>query len=60
MITKLCKCGNRMNIPIAVLVLGIVKDCAHCNKEYPALTHCNAITESYKDLISEGGDISLD
>jgi hypothetical protein len=60
MITKSCKCGNRMNIPIAVIVLGIVEDCAHCGKDYPAVAHCNAITEAYKDLIFEGGNISLD
>lgn len=60
MINKLCKCGNSMYIPIAVLVLGIVEDCAHCGKDYPALAHCNAITESYKGLIEEGGNICLD
>lgn len=60
MINKKCKCGNSMNIPIAVLVLGIVEDCAHCGKDYPAVAHCNAITQSYKDLIEEGGEINLD
>lgn len=60
MINKACSCGNKMYVPIAVLVLGIVEDCAHCGKDYPALAHCNAITESYKGLIEEGGNICLD
>lgn len=60
MINKSCKCGNSMYIPIAVLVLGIVEDCAHCGKNYPSITHCQALTESYKSLIEEGGLISLD
>ncbi len=60
MINTKCKCGNSLNVPIGVLVLGIVTDCAHCGKNYPAKQHCAALTESYKDLIEEGGDISLD
>lgn len=60
MINTTCKCGNPMNVPIAVLVLGIVEDCAHCGKDYPAKAHCEAITESYKGLIEDGGDINLD
>lgn len=60
MINTKCECGNNLNVPIAVLVLGIVTDCAHCNKDYPAKQHCEALTESYKDLIEEGGLISLD
>jgi hypothetical protein len=60
MITKACACGNKLNVPIAVLVLSLVEDCAHCGKDYPAKNHCDVLTESYKDLISEGGDICLD
>lgn len=60
MINTKCKCGNALNVPIAVLVLGIVEDCAHCGKNYPAVAHCNAVTESYKSLIEDGGVICLD
>jgi hypothetical protein len=60
MINKVCSCGNPLYIPVATLVLGLVTDCAHCGKDYPAKAHCNAITESYKGLIEDGGDICLD
>lgn len=61
MINKSCKCGNPMYIPIAVIVLGIVEDCAHCEAPtYPQHNHCAAITESYKGLIEDGGEINLD
>lgn len=60
MTNNVCNCGNPMYVPLAVLVLGIVEDCAHCNKEYPFEAHCNAITQAYQELIEDGGSINLD
>lgn len=55
-----CLCGNTLIIPLACAVLGIVKDCAHCSKDYPAKAHCAALAESYKSLIEGETIVSLD
>lgn len=60
MITTFCKCGNRLNVPIAVIVLGIVEDCAHCDKDYPAVAHSAEVTDSYLGLIANEKFVSLD
>jgi hypothetical protein len=65
MSNKSCACGNPMHIPQGAWELGIVTSCSHCDikKEdyvFPFKNHCNYITQSYLELIEEGGDISLD
>lgn len=51
-----CSCGNKLIIPLACAVLGIVKDCAHCGKDFPAKNHSQSIISSYKGLI-EGEEL---
>ena len=60
MSNKPCDCGNPMNVPLIARVLGIVTDCAHCGKDYPMEHHCAAVTESYLELIEDGGIVDLD
>jgi hypothetical protein len=55
-----CCCGNPLVIPLATKVLGLVTDCAHCNKDYPFTAHCQALITSYKDLIKDQTIVSLD
>ena len=55
-----CSCGNKLIIPLACAVLGIVKDCAHCGKDFPAKNHSESIISSYKDLIEGETIVSLD
>lgn len=55
-----CKCDNELVIPLGALVLGLVKDCAHCGKDYPLVAHCRTITESYKGLIEGETSVDLD
>lgn len=50
--TKCKKCSNPLHVPIGVIVLGLVTDCGHCGKNYPAQAHCEAITSSYLGLIA--------
>ncbi len=57
---KPCSCGNPMYVPTVARIVGIVTDCAHCGKDYPMEQHCKAVTQSYIDLIEDGGIIDLD
>lgn len=61
MITRACACGNILTIPVAAWVLGLVTDCGHChsNNPFPAKNHSAAITQSYKELIADGGIVEL-
>jgi len=59
MSNKPCACGNPMNMPLITRVLDIVTDCAHCGKDYPMEAHCNAVTQSYIELIEDGGIVDL-
>lgn len=61
MITRACNCGNVLTIPVAAWVLGLVTDCGHCHSTspFPATNHSAAITQGYKELIAEGGNIEL-
>jgi hypothetical protein len=55
-----CKCSNKLIIPLGVLTLKLIEDCGHCNTDYPQSNHCQMLTNSYTDLISEGGIVCLD
>ena len=60
MVNKVCDCGNMLYIPLGVVVLGLTKNCGHCQAVYgyPKERHCQAITDGWKTLTSEG-DIVL-
>ena len=47
-----CECSNLLHIPLAAVVLGITKDCGHCNTTLAA-NHELAITTSYLELIAD-------
>lgn len=61
MSNKSCACGNKLYVPLAIWVLGLVTDCGHCTSPlpFPSLNHSAAITQSYVDLIADGGHIEL-